>query len=79
MKIKRLPQPIELKLIRDFGDEIKRIRNEVGLSQKELAEMIGLKSGTAISLYESNKRQISIIDFWRICCVCGYNLKLEEL
>jgi len=77
MKIKRLPYKIELKLARDFGHMIKQMREECGLSQKELAQEIGLKSGTAISLWESNKREVSAIQLWRVVCVCGYSLDLK--
>ena len=50
MKIKRLPQKYNKKLARDFGYLIKKMREECGLSQLELAKEIGLKSATAISL-----------------------------
>ena len=77
MKIKRLPQKLELKIVRDFGYMIKQMREECGLSQKELALEIGLKSGTAICLWEKNKRQISAVQLWQIACVCGYSLDLK--
>ena len=78
MKIKRLPRPIESKLIRDFGYKIKQMREECGLSQLELAKEIGFESGTAVSLWESNKRKISAINLWKIACVCNYSLDLTE-
>lgn len=77
MKIKRLPKKIELKLVRDFGSIVRQMRQECGLSQAELATEIGLKSATAISLYESNKREISAVHLWRIASICGYELKLD--
>lgn len=76
--IKRLPQKYNKKLLRDFGYEIKRMREECGLSQIELAQEIGLKSATAISLYESNKRQPSIQTFFAICSVCSLNILLTH-
>ena len=77
MRIKRLPKKIELKLTRDFGSLIRKMREECGLSQKELAQEIGLKTGVAISLYESNSREISAIRLWQIACVCGYLLEVR--
>ncbi|HDY68413.1 MAG TPA: XRE family transcriptional regulator [Candidatus Scalindua sp.] len=79
MEIKRLPQKIELKVTRDFGYIIQKMRKECGLSQKELAQKIGLKSGTAICLWEANKRQVSAVQLWQVACVCGYSLELKEV
>ena len=78
MKIKRIPNKLELKIVRDFGYIIKQMREECGLSQKELAIEIGEKSGTAVSLWEAGKRQISAIKLWRIACVCGYELEIKD-
>lgn len=78
MKIKRLPKEINLELARDFGYIIRDIRLECGLSQEELAKMVGLKSGVAISLYESNSRDISAQMLFKICSVCGYVIDIIE-
>ncbi len=40
----------------DLGSNIKKYRKEAGLTQKELAEMLGVAVGT-IQQYESGKRQ----------------------
>jgi len=45
-----------------LGDQIKHYRKQAGLSQQELAETIGYKSGTAISLIESGDRGIDVKD-----------------
>ena len=79
MKIKRLPQKLNHKLERDFGWIIKQMREECGLSQKELATELGLKSATAISLWEHCRRRVSIHDFWRTACVCGYQIDVKPL
>ena len=79
MKIQRLPQKYEQRLQRDFGSEIKRMREEVGLSQKELAQEIGFGSATAISLYESGQRTPSIVAMFAICSVCGYSIDFNLL
>ena len=67
MKIKRLPNSdFEIRLCPEVGSKIESAREECGLSQSELAHMMGLKSATAISLYENNKRSINAIDLWKI-------------
>ena len=77
MEIKRLPQKINLRLARDFGYIIKQMRQECGLSQNELAQEVGFKSGTAISLYESGDREVSANVLNNICAVCGYQLEIK--
>jgi len=77
MKIKRLPKKINLKLARDFGYIIKKMRTECGLSQLELAKMIGEQTGTAVSLWETGKRSISANKLWKIASVCGYLIKIN--
>lgn len=77
MIIKRLPQKINLKIEREFGTTIQRMRIECGLSQFELGRLIGMKSGTSISLWENNKRQVSAVQLWRIACVCGYYIDFK--
>lgn len=76
MKIQRLPQKLNKRIVRDFGYKIKQMREECGLSQKELAQEIGLKTGTAICLWESGKRQLSAIQLWQVACVCGYFIEI---
>ena len=79
MKIKRLPQKLNHKLERDFGWIIKQMREECGLSQKELAQELGLKSATAISLWEHCHRRVNAIYLWQIACVCGYEINLTPI
>ncbi len=43
----------------DFGSVIRRIRNEMGISQKDLAHRLGV-SPTYVSLIEGNKKEPSI-------------------
>lgn len=66
MKIKRLPKYFEKRLSVEIGSKIKSAREECGLSQLELANIMGLKSGTAISMWENNQRQIRAVDLWAI-------------
>ena len=41
-------------MIEDLGNQIKKIRNEKGLSQKRFGEKVGI-SGKSISAYETGK------------------------
>ena len=77
MNIKRLPNKLNLRLNRDFGWIIKQMREECGLSQKELAVRLGLKSGTAISLWEHCYRRITALQLWQAACICGYEVNLS--
>ena len=65
MKIKRLPKKID-PIVPEVGSKIKSAREECGLSQNELSKMLGMKSGVAVSLWESNKRTVDAIKLWQI-------------
>lgn len=45
-----------------IGSRIKEARQEAGMSQKDLAELVGFDSSTAISLIEAGQRKVSISD-----------------
>ena len=67
MKIKRLPnRSFNHRVIPEVGSKIKTARHECGLTQKELAVAIGLKTGTAICLWEKNERGVECLDLWKI-------------
>ncbi|MFA6982281.1 MAG: helix-turn-helix transcriptional regulator [Patescibacteria group bacterium] len=66
MKVIRLPNlNANLKVVPDFGWQIQLARMECGLTQKELAEMLG-HTTTWLSLIESGKRGISVTGAWQI-------------
>lgn len=69
MKIKRLPNREAAQVVPEVGSKVKSAREECGLSQTELALLLGYKSATAISLMESNKRGIKITTLWKIAQV----------
>lgn len=46
----------------EIGAKIKEAREEMELSQSELAEAVGFKSPTAISLIEAGTRKVAIED-----------------
>jgi len=60
MKIKRLPTLDSTPERVNVGERIRIARTECGLSQKELANQCGFTSATAMSLYESNSRNLSV-------------------
>ena len=67
MNITKLPnRKFNNKLAPEVGSKIKRAREMCGLSQVELAKLMGFKTGVVISLYESNKRQINAVDLWKV-------------
>lgn len=49
-----------------IGSKIKEAREEIGKSQKELAEALGFESATAISLIESGERKVTVEDLEKI-------------
>ncbi len=55
----------------DLGAAIKRFRLEAGLSQQEVAEKLSYKTGTAISLIESNARSVDANDLPKLALALG--------
>ncbi len=53
-----------------FLQAIRRIRNEAGLTQVELAEQLG-KPQSYISKYESGERKLDYLEVLDICEACG--------
>lgn len=62
----------------DLAEFVRSIRLKNGLSQKEFADKIGA-SQTAVSYWESGKRQIGIDQIWKIAEVFGLNLRMLDL
>lgn len=62
----------------NWGEYIKLKRQEVNLSQKEMAELVGFESGTAISLIEDNQRRLDVEVLEKILKVCGYKLEIKR-
>lgn len=75
MKIKKLPNKSSRQneglVEKNIAKNIKTARISVGLSQKELGEMLGFKSATALSLIEEGKRKISTGKLWMIADITG--------
>jgi len=55
------------KILRQFGDKVKRLRKANGWSQEELAKRAGLHR-TYIGSIERSERNISLLNIDRIAC-----------
>lgn len=79
MKIERLPKEYDQKdavaVPRNIATNIRKARMKVGLSQSELARMIGLETATAISLMESEDRKVSCTQLWKIAAITGEDIR----
>ena len=53
-----------------IGENIKRLREEMGMTQEQLAEKMDVTSG-AVSLWESNKRSMNVKQADRLATVLG--------
>jgi len=49
-----------------IGSRIKAIREEIGKSQKDLADVLDFESPTAISLIEAGERKVTVEDLEKI-------------
>ncbi len=56
-----------------IGERIRQFRQSSSMSQQELADALGFKSGTAISLIESGARGTSAEDIPKFAKVLGVN------
>jgi transcriptional regulator with XRE-family HTH domain len=79
MIIEKLPQKFDendVKIIKkNLGENIKKARLKVGLSQKELANMLHLKSATYISLIEGGHRGLSATTLYKIARITQESVK----
>ena len=63
-------------ITKEFGDRVKRIRTERGISQEKFALSIDMDR-TYYASIESGKRNVSIINIEKIAK--GFGLSLEQL
>lgn len=54
-----------------IGRQIKRAREQMGISQEELAQRLGYTSPATISHFETGQRKISILDLQRLSEILG--------
>ena len=57
-------------MVATIGQQIKRYRTQAGLTQADLAELIGI-THSAISLIEADKRGVTIDKLRKICDALG--------
>ena len=65
---------MESDLYRKIGHQIKRTRENLGLSQIELAKKIGYQSPGTISHFESGLRKINLMDLQKIANTLGVSI-----
>lgn len=79
MRITRLPKEFDhtdaLAVQKNLAANIRIAREKVGLSQIELAEMLGRESGTYVSLLESGDRKIGATTLWKIATITGEDVR----
>jgi transcriptional regulator with XRE-family HTH domain len=63
-------------ILKQLGTNIKKIRNEIGVSQEQLASMCGFDR-TYISLIERGKRNLSYLNLVKLSK--GLNVDLEKI
>ena len=63
---------------KEIGVIIKNRRLELGLTQKELSEKLGLKSHNNIIALEKGRRGLSVDSLNKICDALGLELKITK-
>jgi transcriptional regulator with XRE-family HTH domain len=57
-----------------FAAELAQLRLQAGLSRRELAEQVGIKTAD-VDLSEAGQRQVDVVELFRWCQVCGSSLE----
>lgn len=60
-----------------FAKNIKYLRNKMGMTQTELAEMLGFKNFTTVHNWEAGKREPSFATTVKLAQIFGY--KIDDL
>lgn len=60
--------------VKPIFDRLITARERAGMSQMEVARLMGLSSSSTISHYESRARDLSVIDLLRLCEI--YNISI---
>lgn len=62
--------PDECRLVGIFADNVRRLRNEIGISQEELAERAGVHR-TYVGMLERGEKNVTIYNIERIADALG--------
>ncbi len=54
-----------------LGNKLKHLRQLCNLTQQDAAGLMGLKSKSAISMWESGKTEPDVLSFLSLCCQYG--------
>lgn len=65
----------EYRVYKEIGQRIKRMREQLGLSQEELSDRMDYRSAATISHFESGARKISITDLQKLSAIFGVPLE----
>ena len=57
-----------------FGDQMRKVRTKVGVSQEKLADLAGLHR-TYVSSVERGKRNISLVNIDKLATALGVSLR----
>jgi transcriptional regulator with XRE-family HTH domain len=75
MIIRRLPNTTIPPVLPPLGANLRKAREASGLTQREMAQLLGLGSATAILLYEQEKRGIDALMLWKFSAICGVGVE----
>lgn len=68
-----MPSPLDVSERRALLRVLRRMRDDAGLTQAELAARLG-KPQPFVSRYETGERRLDIVELRRICHACGWSL-----
>jgi len=79
MKIDKLPEKLNkedvVAIENNLKENIRLARLKVGLSQKEMGEMLGFKTAVALSLIEGGQRRLNANILWKIATITQEPIK----
>jgi len=75
MIIHRLPNTTLPSTLPPLGANLRKAREACGLTQRDMATLLGLGSATAILLYEQEKRGIDALMLWKFASICGVGVE----
>jgi transcriptional regulator with XRE-family HTH domain len=77
MRVKRLANPHADLTLPDFAAWIRQAREDCGLTQHELSQLLSLSDST-LSQYETGDRRITAATLYRIAKICQVTFVIGE-